>query len=137
MRLALRIVSYVYFRLREESARHGLKLVLEDVAGTDAAERFVKIDGQLYPRARGLLVDRTRYTLPYRINSVYWTSSGGTSSGGDTGKSANLSPPGNRITDDRNNPYVQTYQCRGHFFAGSQRAQEHDPNNRYGRRCYQ
>ncbi len=70
VRLALRIVSYVYFRLREESTRHGLKLVLEDVPVGDASDRFVKIDGQLYPRARGLLADRTRYTPGFRVRSA-------------------------------------------------------------------
>src|SRR6185295_18267109 len=70
VRLALRIVSYIYFRLREESARHGLKLVLEDLPVADAADRFVRIDGQLYPRARGLLADRTRYTPGFRARSV-------------------------------------------------------------------
>lgn len=70
VRLALRIVSYVYFRLREESTRHGLRLVLEDVPVADAADRFVRIDGQLYPRARGLLADRTRYTPGFRARSV-------------------------------------------------------------------
>jgi anaerobic ribonucleoside-triphosphate reductase len=70
VRLALRIVSYIYFRLREESTRHGLKLVLEDVPIADASDRFVRIDGQLYPRARGLLVDRTRYTPGFRVRSV-------------------------------------------------------------------
>jgi anaerobic ribonucleoside-triphosphate reductase len=70
VRLALRIVSYVYFRLREESTRHGVRLVLEDVPVGDAADRFVKIDGQLYPRARGLLSDRTRYTPGFRVRGV-------------------------------------------------------------------
>ena len=70
VRLALRIVSYIYFRLREESTRHGLKLVLEDVPVADASDRFVKIDGQLYPRARGLLADRARYTPGFRVRSA-------------------------------------------------------------------
>jgi anaerobic ribonucleoside-triphosphate reductase len=70
VRLALRIVSYVYFRLREESARHGLKLILEDLPPTEICDRFVRIDAQLYPRARGLLTDRTRYTPGYRVRSV-------------------------------------------------------------------
>lgn len=70
VRLALRIVSYIYFRLREESTRHGVRLVLEDVPVTDAADRFVRIDSQLYPRARGLLADRTRYTPGFRVRGV-------------------------------------------------------------------
>jgi anaerobic ribonucleoside-triphosphate reductase len=70
VRLALRIVSYIYFRVREESTRHGLKLVLEDVPVADASDRFVRIDGQLYPRARGLLADRTRYTPGFRVRGT-------------------------------------------------------------------
>ena len=70
VRLALRIVSYVYFRLREESTRHGLRLVLDDVPAGDAADRFVRIDGQIYPRARGILADRTRYTPGFRVRGA-------------------------------------------------------------------
>ena len=78
----------------------------------------------------GKSVDRTRYTLPYRINSVYWTSSGGTSSGGDTGKSTSVSKPKAQLTSS--NDYVGTYRCRGHYFAGSQRGQETSVGKRYG-----
>jgi len=67
VRLALRIVSYVYFRVREESARHGLRLVLEDVPAGDAVDRFARIDAQMYPRARGLLAERARYTPGFRV----------------------------------------------------------------------
>jgi len=43
---------------------------LEDVPVADAADRFVRIDGQLYPRARGLLADRTRYTPGFRVRGT-------------------------------------------------------------------
>jgi hypothetical protein len=76
-------------------------------------------------------VDRTRYTLPFRINTRYWTSSGGTDVDART---ARVTPPKAQITG--NNEYVQTYHCRGHYFAGSQRAQEPDPARRYARSCY-
>jgi anaerobic ribonucleoside-triphosphate reductase len=66
VRLALRLVSYVFFRLREESARHGLRLVLQDLPGGEAVDRFARIDAQMYPRARGLLADRAAYTPGYR-----------------------------------------------------------------------
>jgi anaerobic ribonucleoside-triphosphate reductase len=66
VRLAQRIVSYVFFRLKEEEARQGLRLVLEDVPAGDAIDRFVRIDAQMYPRARGLLVERERYTPGFR-----------------------------------------------------------------------
>lgn len=66
VRLAQRIVSYVFFRLKEEEARQGMRLVLEDVPPGDAIDRFVRIDAQMYPRARGLLVERERYTAGFR-----------------------------------------------------------------------
>ena len=70
VRLALRIVSYVYFRLKEEEARQGIRLVLEDVPSGEALERFARIDTQMYPRARGLLADRDRYTPGFRTRGA-------------------------------------------------------------------
>lgn len=70
VRLALRLVSYVYFRLREESARQGIRLILEDVPPGEAIDRFVRIDAQMYARARGLLADRVRYTAGFRVRGA-------------------------------------------------------------------
>jgi hypothetical protein len=81
----------------------------------------------------GSRVDRTRYTLPFRINTQYWTESGGTNAGDGTGGDRKLQAPPATLTED--NEYVRTYHCRGHFFAGSQRAQESDPAQRYARGC--
>jgi anaerobic ribonucleoside-triphosphate reductase len=67
VRLALRIVSYVFFRLQEESRRQGVRLILEDVPAGEALDRFVRIDGQMYPRARGLLAELPRYTPGFRV----------------------------------------------------------------------
>lgn len=67
VRLALRIASYVYFRLREEAARQGLRLSLEELPAPDAIDRFTRIDAQMYPRARGLLAERSRYTPGFRV----------------------------------------------------------------------
>lgn len=66
VRLALRIVSYVYFRLREESGRLGLRLTLEEIPAREALDRFVRIDHQMYARARGVLADRAGYTPGFR-----------------------------------------------------------------------
>src|SRR5205823_12930485 len=75
-------------------------------------------------------VDRTRYTVPYRINSTYWRQSGGT----DTlGQASALQGVGAQLTT--RNEYVNTYACRGHFFAGSIRSQETDPTRRYKPSC--
>jgi hypothetical protein len=92
--------------------------------------------GPAYPddtTTLGTNVDRTRYTLPYRINSNYWTQSGGTNSGDKTGKSALLSKP--KASLATSNAYVASYRCRGHYFAGSQRGQETAVSRRYGRGC--
>ena len=79
-------------------------------------------------------VDRTRYTLPFAINTQYWTQGGGTNDGDRTGESARLSAPAAALSE--RNEYVRTWSCRGHFFVGSQRAQEPDVRRRYGRSCY-
>ena len=63
-------------------------------------------------------VDRTRYTVPYRIRTTYWSRYGGMDRELD---SALLDPVDPRIAAE--NGYVRTYRCRGHFFGGSQKAQ--------------
>ncbi len=70
VRLALRIVSYVYFRLKEETTKHGIRLSLRDVPSAEALSRFVRIDAQMYPRARGILADRTEYTPGFRTRGT-------------------------------------------------------------------
>jgi anaerobic ribonucleoside-triphosphate reductase len=70
VRLALRIVSYVFFRLREEATKHGIRLALRDVPPAEALSRFVRIDAQMYPRARGILADRAEYTPGFRTRGT-------------------------------------------------------------------
>ncbi|MBI4564024.1 MAG: hypothetical protein HY716_04935 [Planctomycetes bacterium] len=54
LRLGIRILSFLYFRVREESEKHGIRLAMHDLGGTEAAERFLRIDRQMFARARGL-----------------------------------------------------------------------------------
>ncbi len=61
-RLALRISSYIFFRVREESRRHGIRISFEDPPAEDAASRFARIDSEMYPRARGLSGSVGSYT---------------------------------------------------------------------------
>ena len=75
-------------------------------------------------------VDRSRYTIPYRINTQYWTESGGTD---QKAEGRNLRTVAANLAS--NNDYVKTWQCRGHYFAGSIKAQETVPDNRYRRSC--
>ena len=76
-------------------------------------------------------VDRTRYTVPYKINTDYWRSSGGTND-----QATSRSTVGAKGTLKINNEYVKTYLCRGHYFAGSKAAGITDSSKRYGRSCY-
>lgn len=77
-------------------------------------------------------VDRSRYTIPYRINTAYWTESGGTVEKAEGAKLRNVAS--NIAT---NNDYVKTWQCRGHYFAGATKPQETVADNRYKRACVQ
>jgi hypothetical protein len=63
-------------------------------------------------------VDRTRYTVPYRINTTYWKRSGGIDRELD---SAQLERVKAKLATE--NEYVKSYRCRGHFFGGSRKAQ--------------
>ena len=84
-----------------------------DVTTSGAAPRY--LDGG---HSIGDRVDRTRYTVPYRIQSTYWRRYGGMDRELD---STELAPVDPRLS--AGNGYVKSYRCRGHFFAGSTKAQ--------------
>lgn len=75
-------------------------------------------------------VDRSRYTVPYRINTAYWTQSGGTVK---EATSSQLRTVNSKIA--ANNDYVKTWQCRGHYFAAGIKPQETEPSKRYRTAC--
>jgi ribonucleoside-triphosphate reductase len=54
LRLGIRILSFLYFRVREEAEKNGLRMALHEVPGSEAAGRFARIDRQMFPRARSL-----------------------------------------------------------------------------------
>jgi hypothetical protein len=78
----------------------------------------------------GDYVDRTRYTIPYKINTAYWRSDGGTDRNGE-----NPSVKALKTQLAQRNDYVLTYQCRGHFFSGATKPQQTEPGLRYQRGC--
>jgi hypothetical protein len=88
---------------------------------TSASGTVLALDGD---RSVGSGVDRLRYTLPYRIRSVYWRRYGGLDRELD---SRALDPLEARLAGE--NAYVKSYRCRGHFFGGSSTAQS---ANRFG-----
>lgn len=81
--------------------------------------------------AMGKKVDRTRYTVPFKINSAYWTSAGGVSDGMSEDASLQELP----ASIATGNESVKSWMCRGHFFAGSQGPQVSDVSKRYGSDC--
>jgi hypothetical protein len=74
--------------------------------------------------------DRTRYTVPFRINSVYWSDWGGATRDTFGARTRPFKP---QLA--QNNDYVVAWNCRGHFFAGSRNAQETRRERRYLGRC--
>lgn len=56
VKLALRIMSYIYFRIKEEGRKRGMRLSIDDIPQEEAIDRFIRIDAQMYPRARGILM---------------------------------------------------------------------------------
>jgi len=94
---------------------------------TSSSSRALFLDNY---KSMGDQVDRSRYTLPYRINTYYWTESGGTR---DNATSARTRPVKARIATD--NDYVRTWQCRGHYFAAGTKPQETNASHRYKGKC--
>jgi hypothetical protein len=82
---------------------------------TSAGPSPVELDNE---HSVGDRIDRTRYTVPFRINTPYWKRAGGIDRELD---SAHLQEVKQRLSTD--NDYVRTYRCRGHFFGGSRKAQ--------------
>jgi Flp pilus assembly pilin Flp len=79
--------------------------------------------------ALGAKVDSTRYTVPFKLNSRYWTKSGGVNElSADT---ASLQA----LPDAMASESVKSWNCRGHFFAGAQSAQQTDRGGRYSKEC--
>ncbi|MBS2023388.1 MAG: pilus assembly protein [Deltaproteobacteria bacterium] len=76
--------------------------------------------------------DRSRYTVPYRVHTQWWTADGGTSrTSGAFGNRLSAPPAAITTTND----YVKTFQCRGHFFAGGISGQITDVTKRYKPSC--
>ncbi len=74
--------------------------------------------------------DRSRYTVPYRINTQYWSANGGTPASTE-GASATPVP----VNYSTGNNYVKVYGCRGHYFAGARTAQVTNYSQRYSHAC--
>ncbi len=85
-----------------------------------------------YPRTAFIdKQDPSRYTVPFKINSQYFSDNGG--------NDRNMNNIAHSLVKPQiatNNAYVGTYQCRGHFFAGSIAAGVTNVKKRYKANCY-
>jgi Flp pilus assembly protein TadG len=95
-------------------------------SATDAARTSLDGDQAFTPGEDG-----TRYTVPYKINTPYWTRAGG-ADGNDWEHSYTTAMPASIA---RTNAYVLAWRCRGHYFAGSRVAEEGDVHKRYLSSC--
>ncbi|HEY6050542.1 MAG TPA: TadE family protein [Thermoanaerobaculia bacterium] len=73
--------------------------------------------------------DVPRSTVPFRVQGQYWTRTGG--SDGSLGPAVQPYP----AAIARDNAYVTSWTCRGHYFAGSTRPEEADVRRRYRPPC--
>ena len=73
----------------------------------------------------------SRYTVPYKVNTRYWTRAGGASADDWQGTYTMAMP----ASIASSNAYVVAWQCRGHYFAGSRSPEEGDVQRRYLRSC--
>jgi hypothetical protein len=92
-----------------------------------ASERAVWLtSNEAMTRHRGG-ADYSRYTVPYRINTHYWRQDGGVD--GRTRRPLLEQPA--RAVEVYGNGYVETFHCRGHYFAGAVRDGVTDWRKRY------
>ena len=72
LKYGLRIVSYMYFRAKDEAKKHGLKITLEESPAESATRRLAKVDMRNYPEEAAKVmkgdVDSDQY---YYTNSIH------------------------------------------------------------------
>ncbi len=71
LKLGLRIISHMYFRVKEEGKKHGLKFSLEESPAESASRRLAKIDLRNYPQAREVVKGNLDMDDCYYTNSIH------------------------------------------------------------------
>lgn len=68
VKLAIRIVSYLYYILREAKMKYGVAVELDEIFSNRAVDRFSRVDSKLYPISKRVLADATQtYTAGYHL----------------------------------------------------------------------
>lgn len=71
LRLGLKIISYMYVKVKEEGKKHGLKFSLEESPAESASRRLAKIDVRLFPEARNFVKGSLENDDYYYTNSIH------------------------------------------------------------------
>lgn len=68
VKLAIRIVSYLYYILREAKMKYGVAVELDELFSSRAIARFSRVDSKLYPISRRVLDDAAQtYTAGHHL----------------------------------------------------------------------
>jgi len=71
LKLGLKIVTYMYFRCKEEGKKTGLKFALEESPAESAARRLAKTDLRRFPQSRTVIKGSIEEDDIYYTNSVH------------------------------------------------------------------
>jgi len=71
LKLGLKIVTYMYFRCKEEQKKSGLKFALEESPAESAARRLAKIDLRRFPQAEKVVRGSAADDEVYYTNSIH------------------------------------------------------------------
>lgn len=71
LRLGLKLVSHLYFAVKEAGRRHGLKITIEESPAESAARRLAKIDLKRYPEAAEFVRGDLAADEAYYTNSIH------------------------------------------------------------------
>ncbi len=71
LKLGLRIISHMYFKVKEEGGKHNLKFSLEESPAESASRRLAKIDVRNYPEAVEMVKGHMNRDEFYYTNSIH------------------------------------------------------------------
>ncbi|NQT86306.1 anaerobic ribonucleoside-triphosphate reductase, partial [bacterium] len=71
LKLGLKIISFMYFKAKQEGKRTGLKMTLEESPAESATRRMAKVDLRNYPAAREVIKGNIERDEFYYTNSIH------------------------------------------------------------------
>ncbi len=71
LKLGLKIVSFMYFRAKEEGKKHNMKFSLEESPAESASRRLAKVDYRYFPQSREVIKGDLDKDEAYYTNSIH------------------------------------------------------------------